>query len=100
AAEKEALPISDVKLEGVSEADGGFDIATVSTSAFSRTQDDVTLILSPFIIHDMKVPAEGNTDPLGSLMMYKSAELSNMTVKKGEKTAFSMDGLAVEITPP
>ncbi|TGV60813.1 hypothetical protein EN792_075010, partial [Mesorhizobium sp. M00.F.Ca.ET.149.01.1.1] len=60
----------------------------------------VTLILSPFIIHDMKVPAEGNTDPLGSLMMYKSAELSNMTVKKGEKTAFSMDGLAVEITPP
>ncbi|RVD58812.1 hypothetical protein EN828_19180 [Mesorhizobium sp. M2D.F.Ca.ET.185.01.1.1] len=100
AAEKEALPIGDVKLEGVSEADGGFDIATVSTSAFSRTQDDVTLILSPFIIHDMKVPAEGNTDPLGSLMMYKSAELSNMTVKKGEKTAFSMDGLAVEITPP
>ncbi|TGQ03370.1 hypothetical protein EN858_34415, partial [Mesorhizobium sp. M4B.F.Ca.ET.215.01.1.1] len=56
AAEKEALPIGDVKLEGVSEADGGFDIATVSTSAFSRTQDDVTLILSPFIIHDMKVP--------------------------------------------
>ncbi|TGT72820.1 hypothetical protein EN802_13105 [bacterium M00.F.Ca.ET.159.01.1.1] len=100
AAEKEALPIGDVKLEGVSEADGGFDIATVSTSAFSRTQDDVTLILSPFIIHDMKVPAEGNTDPLGSLMMYKSAELSNLTVKKGEKTAFSMDGLAVEITPP
>ncbi|TGP46489.1 hypothetical protein EN873_39010 [bacterium M00.F.Ca.ET.230.01.1.1] len=100
AAEKEALPIGDVKLEGVSEADGGFDIATVSTSAFSRTQDDVTLILSPFIIHDMKVPAEGNTDPLGSLIMYKSAELSNFTVKKGEKTAFSMDGLAVEITPP
>ncbi|TGV25930.1 hypothetical protein EN811_30895, partial [bacterium M00.F.Ca.ET.168.01.1.1] len=44
--------------------------------------------------------AEGATGPLGSLMMYKSAELSNMTVKVGNKTAFSMDGLAVQITPP
>ncbi|TIV92352.1 MAG: hypothetical protein E5V74_26870, partial [Mesorhizobium sp.] len=32
--------------------------------------------------------------------MYKSAELSNMTVKVGDKTAFAMDGLAVQITPP
>ncbi|TIS60645.1 MAG: hypothetical protein E5W93_10495, partial [Mesorhizobium sp.] len=100
AAEKEALPIGDVKLEGVAAANGGFDIATVSTSAFEHSKDGVTLNLSPFVIHDMKVPAEGSTDPLGSMMMYKSAELSNMTVKVGDKTAFSMDGLAVQITPP
>ncbi|RWM26827.1 hypothetical protein [Mesorhizobium sp.] len=100
AAEKEALPIGDVKLEGVSAANGGFDIATVSTSAFEHSKDGVTLNLSPFVIHDMKVPAEGSTDPLGSMMMYKSAELSSMTVKVGHKTAFSMDGLAVQITPP
>ncbi|RWD63449.1 MAG: hypothetical protein E5V85_17015 [Mesorhizobium sp.] len=100
AAEKEALPIGDVKLEGVTEANGGFEIATVSTSALEHSKDGVTLNLSPFVIHDMKVPAEGSTDPLGSLMMYKSAELSNMTVKVGDKTAFSMDGLALQITPP
>ncbi|OBQ80505.1 hypothetical protein [Mesorhizobium sp. WSM3873] len=100
AAEKQALPIGDVKLEGITEANGGFEIATVSSSAFERSQDAVTLNLSPVVIHGMKVPAEGSTDPLGSLMMYKSAELSNMTVKVGDKTAFSMDGLAVQITPP
>ncbi|MDX8469111.1 hypothetical protein RFM26_25775 [Mesorhizobium sp. VK23B] len=100
AAEKEALPLGDVKLEGVTETNGGFDIATVSTSPFEHSKDGVTLNLSPFVIHDMKVPAEGSTDPLGSMMMYKSAELSNMTVKVGDKTAFSMDGLAVQITPP
>ncbi|UCI06000.1 hypothetical protein [Mesorhizobium sp. B1-1-8] len=100
AAEKEALPIGDVKLEGVTEANGGYEIATLSTSAFEHSKDGVTLNLSPFIIHDMTVPAEGSTDPLASLMMYKSAELSKMTVKVGDKTAFSMDGLAVEITPP
>ncbi|TPN80809.1 hypothetical protein FJ987_22345 [Mesorhizobium sp. CU2] len=100
AAEKEALPIGDVKLEGVAADNGGFDIATVSTSAFEHSKDGVTLNLSPFVIHDMKVPAEGSTDPLGSILMYKSAELSNMTVKVGDKTAFSMDGLNVQITPP
>lgn len=100
AAEKEALPIGDVKLEGVTQANGGFDIATVSTSAFERTKDGVTLDLSPFVIHNMSVPADGAAGPLGSLMMYKSAELKNMTVKVGDKTAFSMDGLNVQVTPP
>ena len=100
AGEKEPLTIGDVKLEGVSEANGGYDIATVSTSPFQHAQEGVTLSLSPFIIHDMSVPAEGATGPLGSLMMYKSAELANMTVKVADKTAFSMDGLAIEVTPP
>jgi len=100
AAEKEALPIGDVKLEGVTEANGGFDIATISTSAFEHSKDGVTLNLTPFVIHDANIPAEGATGPLGSMMMYKSAELENLTVKVADKTAFSMDGLAVQITPP
>ncbi|WP_404927075.1 hypothetical protein [Mesorhizobium sp. ORM16] len=99
-AEKEALAIGDVKLEGVTEANGGYDIATVSTSAFEHSKDGVTLNLSPLVIHDMMVPASGASGPLGSLMMYKSAELSNMRVKIADKAAFSMDGLAIEITPP
>jgi len=100
AAEKEALPIGDVKLEGVTEANGGFDIATISTSAFEHSKDGVTLNLTPFVIHDANIPAEGATGPLGSMMIYKSAELENLTVKVADKTAFLMDGLAVQITPP
>ncbi|MBM2716233.1 hypothetical protein JQK88_34770 [Mesorhizobium caraganae] len=100
AAEKEALPIGDVKLEGVTEANGGFDIATISTSAFKHSKDGVTLNLTPFVIHDANIPAEGATGPLGSMMIYKSAELENLTVKVADKTAFSVDGVAVQITPP
>ncbi|MCF6115148.1 MULTISPECIES: hypothetical protein [Mesorhizobium] len=100
AAEKEALKIGDIKLEGVTEANGGYEIETVSTSAFQHSENGVTLDFSPFVIHDMTVPADGATGPLGSLMMYKSAELDNMTVKVADKTAFAMDGLAIEITPP
>ncbi|MGX9144022.1 hypothetical protein [Mesorhizobium sp. 128a] len=100
AAEKEALPIGDIKLEGVTEANGGFDIATISTSAFEHSKDGVTLNLTPFVIHDANIPAEGATGPLGSMMIYKSAELENLTVKVADKTAFSVDGVAVQITPP
>ncbi len=100
ASEKEALTIGDVKLEGVTPANGGYDIATVSTSAFEHSQDGVTLNLTPVVIHDMTVPADGSTGPLGSLMMYKSAQLENMTVKVADKTAFSMNGLDIQITPP
>ncbi|ESW68397.1 hypothetical protein X773_29230 [Mesorhizobium sp. LSJC285A00] len=100
AAEKESLPIGDVKLEGVTEANGGFDVATITTSAFEHSKDGVTLNLTPFVIHDANIPAEGATGPLGSMMIYKSAELENLTVKVADKTAFSVDGLAVQITPP
>ena len=100
ASEKEALAIGDIKLEGVTEANGGYDIATLTTSAFTRSEDGITLNLSPFVVHDLTIPADGATGPTGSLMIYKSAELANMTVKVAEKTAFTMDGLAVEITPP
>ncbi|MER8433245.1 hypothetical protein [Mesorhizobium caraganae] len=100
AAEKEALPIGDVKLEGVTEANGGFDVATITTSAFEHSKDGVTLNLTPFVIHDANIPAEGATGPLGSMMIYKSAELENLTVKVADKTAFSVDGVSVQITPP
>lgn len=100
AAEKEALPIGDVKLEGVTEANGGFDVATITTSALEHSKDGVTLNLTPFVIHDANIPAEGATGPLGSMMIYKSAELESLTVKVADKTAFSVDGLAVQITPP
>jgi hypothetical protein len=100
AAEKEALAIGNVTLEGVTEQNGGFAIESVSTQAFSHSEDGVSLDISPFIMHDLALPAEGSTDPLGSLIIYKSAELANLVVKVGDKPAFTMDSFSVEITPP
>jgi hypothetical protein len=99
-AEKEALAIGNVTLEGVTEQNGGFAIESVSTQAFSHSEDGVSLDISPFIMHDLALPAEGSTDPLGSLIIYKSAELANLVVKVGDKPAFTMDSFSVEITPP
>lgn len=99
-AEKDGLPIGNITLEGVAEENGGYTIRTLSTEAFSRTEDKAEINVSPIVVHDLTVPAEGATGPLGSFMLYKSADLANITVKVAGKTAFSMDGFAVNITPP
>ena len=100
AAEKDALQIGNVTLEGVSEQNGGYAVETVSTEAFSHSADGTRVDISPFVMHDLTIPAEGSSDPLASILMYKSADLADMTVKVGDKTAFSMENFNVEITPP
>jgi hypothetical protein len=100
AGEKDPLPIGDVTLEGVTEENGGYAIESVATQPFSHNEDGVSVEASPLVIHDLTVPAESGTDPLASLLMYKSAKLESMSVKVGDKQAFAMDNLSVEITPP
>ncbi len=99
-AEKDALPIGNVTLEGVSEQNGGYAIETVSTEAFSHSEDGTRIDISPFVLHGLAIPAEGSSDPLASILMYKSADLDSMTVKVGDKTAFSMENFNVTVTPP
>ncbi|OQM77530.1 hypothetical protein [Manganibacter manganicus] len=100
AGEKDGLPIGDIVLEGVSEDNGGYTIDTASTGNFTRTKDGTTIELSPFVMHGVSLPAEGSTDPLASIMMYKSANLDHLTVKKGDKTAFSLENFTVDVTLP
>lgn len=98
--EKDTLPIGDITLEGITEADGGFVIGTVTTPAFTRNEEHAKISVSPVIVHDMTIPAEGATGPTGSLMLYKSAEVESFTVDLDDKTAFSMKQIAVNIVPP
>ena len=91
AGEKDSLPIGNVTLEGVEEADGGYTIDTVSTQPFSHAEEGVTLEASPFVMHDLTLPAENSSDPMASLMLYKSAELESLTVKAGGKDASKID---------
>jgi hypothetical protein len=100
AAEKDALPIGDVTLAGITDANGGYAIESATTKAFTREQDGATVDVSPFTIHGITIPAENSTDPLASIMMYKSADLASLSVKVADKTAFSMDNLSVNVTPP
>ncbi len=100
AGEKDGLPVGNVTLEDVSEANGGYVAGTVTTEAYSRQEKGTEINISPVVIHDLTIPAEGATDPLAAFTLYKSAEVANVTVKVGDKTAFSMDRLRADIAPP
>ena len=98
--EKEPLAIGNVTLKNVTDANGGYLVDTVATQAFSQEKDGAKFEVSPFVINGMSIPAEGNTDPLASLLMYKSAQLDTLSVKVADKTAFSMNNLTVNVNPP
>lgn len=100
AGEANALPIGDVTLAGVTQNPGGYKIETLTTQPFSRNQDGIALDISSLVINGMTIPSAGNTDVLAGLMVYESLELASMTVQVGDKTAFEMEGLAFEMTPP
>ena len=100
ASEAESLPIGNITLAGISEQDGGYRVETLTTDPFSKSEDGVSLDISSFVIDGMNIPAADSTDPLDSVMLYDGMKLDSMTAKVGDKTAFSMNGLNVEMTAP
>lgn len=98
--ERDGLAVGDITLEGISENAGGYVVSKVSTQPYSTSQDGATVEASPIIIHEMTIPAENSTDPMGALLMYKSAELADFSISREGKTAFSMQDFTVDVTPP
>lgn len=95
---KEGFTVGEVKLEGIAEADGGYTVETLSTPAYSRTEGDMGIETSPFVMQGVVIPAEGATNPLGGLMYYRSAEMDSITIKSKGKDAFSASDMAVSMT--
>ena len=99
AAEQEGLAIGNVTLTGITEKDGGYVVGTLTTAPFSKTEDGLTVDVSPLVISGMNVPGDGATDPLASIMLYESVELASMTVKMADKTAFAHGRLGFRDRP-
>jgi len=95
-----ALELGKVQFEGVSEDNGGFRIEAVSTDPYTTTEEGATIEISPFKMTGVKLPAAGSTDPIASILFYEGAEIASVNVKLGDKTAFSMQNITAEITPP
>jgi hypothetical protein len=96
----EPAEVGKVTFTGVTEANGEYDIESVATDAFSKSKDGITVDLSPVVFSKVKLPAPESTDPIANLLFYQKAEIASFSVKNGDKTAFSMEGLNAEITPP
>jgi hypothetical protein len=91
--------LGNVTLDEVTEENGGYKIGTLTLPNYSTTEEGVTVDISGATINGLTLPAQNSTDVMASLMLYSDAKLANLSVKKGDKSLFSMENLHVEITP-
>lgn len=92
--------IGDVTLADITEDNGAYTIGTVTLPNYSTTEDGATIDIAGISLTGLRLPAEGDTDPIAALMLYESAEMESLVVRLGDKTPFSMNQLHFEITPP
>ena len=69
------------------------------STTIRRTEEGMTIDVAGASITGLTLPAEGSTDPLASMMMYESAELATVSVKKGDKTAVLAGRAACRASP-
>jgi len=100
AGEDKPFEIGKLTLSGVTEENGGYKIETISTEPYNLNKDGATVDVSEFTLGNVSLPAEGSTEPLGSIMMYETAALENVSIKVGDKQAFQMSNFEAQITPP
>ena len=98
--EADRVQVGKVTIEGVSEERGGYRIDTITTEPFHIAEDRAAADVSAITISGLVVPSAKPADPLGSLMMYESAELASVQVKLADKPVFSLSNLTIEVTPP
>jgi hypothetical protein len=92
--------IGDVTLDEVTEVNGGYRVGKVTLPSYALSEDGMNIEITGAEVTGLTLPQEGSTDPLASIMMYEAADLATVSVKKADKSLFSMSDLHVEITPP
>lgn len=97
-AEKPA-EIGKLTFDGITDEDGTFNVETIHTDPFSQTEDGVTVDIGAIAVTGVTLAAEGSPDAT-SMVFYDGLEVPTITVKQGDKTAFSMENLSFAITPP
>lgn len=96
----EKANVGNVTLDNITEENGGYKIGTVTLPNYSATEEGMTIDVSGVTISGLTLPAESETDPIASLMMYSNANLASLSIKQGDKPVFTLDNLHFELTPP
>jgi hypothetical protein len=103
AGKQQRVPIGDVTLSDVTEADGAYVVGEAALPNYSVTQAGSTFNMQGVTISGLRLPPEGaekSDDPLGGLMIYKKAEIKNVSVQKDGKDVFSLADFHVDLTLP
>lgn len=100
AGQPEVFTIGNVALDDISEEDGGYTIGKLSLPDYNISESGLTFTMTGTAMTNVKVPAEGSTDPLAAMLLYETADVANMKVAMGDKQVFNLDKLHFEMTDP
>ena len=91
--------IGTVTLSGVTEANGGYRIGTMTLPDYNYSQEGLNVQVASITATGLSVPGEGSTDPLASVMVYENLAVPSVSVKMAEKELFALTGLNFAIDP-
>ena len=92
--------IGDVTLDEISEVNGGYRIGKVTLPTYALAQSGVNIDISGAQLTGLSLPPQVSTDPAASIMLYETAQLDTVSVRRADKQLFSMNNLHVQITAP
>lgn len=84
------IPIGNVMLEGVEEANGGYTVETMKFDNVNYKQENVTISASDIYMSGLVIPGNTNTGKLDSMLFYDEAHSGPVTVTVDGKEAFSL----------
>ncbi len=100
AGQPDVFTIGNVALDGIAEAGGGYTIGKVSLPDYNLSEAGMTFSMTGTALTNVKLSAEGSTDPLASMLFYDTADVQNIKVSMADKPVFNMDAVHFEMTPP
>lgn len=84
------IPVGNVMLEGVEEANGGYTVETMKFDNVNYKQENVTISASDIYMSGLVIPGNTNTGKLDSMLFYDEAHSGPVTVTVDGKEAFSL----------
>lgn len=100
AGQPETFPIGNIALDGVTEADGGYMIGKVALQDYKISEAGIDFSMTGAAMQNVRLPAEGSTDPLAGVLFYETADVQNMKVTVGGKPVVNVDTVHFAMTPP
>lgn len=97
--EGETLPLGDITLENVEEADGGYAIEKIAFADINTTQDGVTIDAKDISIGGVFIPNEPKAGTVESLMLYENFSMGPLTATSQGKEVFSVESTQANLNP-
>lgn len=96
-----AAELGDVRLEGISDIDGGgYRVETVTLPSYTKEDDTASVVVDGVSVTGLIVPGTAQTGPLAGLMLYDSADMETLNVSIDGAEVFAMEQLHVEMDLP